>query len=215
MSDEELLELQRCSHSEAMTATTDVLDAAGIPYRLASTTANFELASIGSGQVGEVIISVRKEQHRAARAALEEEFLKVELPADHFLHGATDEELIEVVGQEDDWSPFDVAHASRLIRERGIDFEKIERERIQYIEKLKKGKPAPRVLIVAGWLFTLLGGLFGLGIAWSLCTMKEKTSYGTFFTYDAKSRAIGHKMRLVSIVLTLLWMGGVIASRNS
>src|SRR6056297_1757683 len=107
---EELLEIQRCSHSEAAEQTTSILKEAGIRFRLASTTGNFDLTSIGTGQGGEVIISVAKQDHRAAIAALEQALLEIELPDNHFLHDASDEELVEVVGQASEWSPFDVAH---------------------------------------------------------------------------------------------------------
>ncbi|MEM1084216.1 MAG: hypothetical protein AAGI48_08840 [Verrucomicrobiota bacterium] len=202
---DELLELQRCAHPDATEDTTSVLRAAGIPYRLSTTAASFDITSIGSGQSGEVVIAVRKENYKAARNALENASLKDELPDDHFLHEATPEELVQIVGDADEWSPFDVAHASRLLRERGIDLEEVEEKRVARIEALRTGKPAPASLIRAGWFFTVVGGFIGMGIAWSLCTMKEKTPYGTYFSYDGESREIGRRMQRVSVVLTILW----------
>jgi hypothetical protein len=69
-------------------------------------------------------------------------------------------------------------------------------------EKLKQGKPASRTLLFFGWLFSVLGGLIGLGIAWSICFMKEKTPEGEFFTYDEKSRGIAKSMFVLACVMT-------------
>ncbi len=134
----------------------------------------------------------------AARAATEREHLKIDLPADHYLLSSTDAELVEIVAHSSEWSGFDVAHARRLISQRGIDLKQIEDKVAEHIHRLRQGKPASERLIVFGWVFSFLGGLIGVGIGWSLASMKEKTPYGEFFTYDEKSRAIGGRMLKVA-----------------
>jgi hypothetical protein len=81
----ELIELRRCRDGDSVAETESVLDAAQIPYRVGSTATNFDISTIGSGSDPEVIISVRRADFAAARAAMEEEYLKVELPADHYM----------------------------------------------------------------------------------------------------------------------------------
>lgn len=199
----ELIELQRCKHPEAITEYTEILDKADITYRLSSTASNFDLSSIGSGQDEEVIITVHKNQYKDARTALENEFIKVDLPDDHYLHNSTDQELIEIVGQFNEWSPFDVAHAHRMINERGIDLNKVEQEHVAYIGKLKSGRPASSLLILAGWVLTIVGAIGGIGISWSLRTMKDKTPYGEFYTYDKESRETGLYMQICSTFMAV------------
>jgi len=75
---------------------------------------------------------------------------------------------------------------------------KVEEKKAEHVHQLRRGRRASKKLIVFGWVFSLLGGLIGLGIAWSLASMKEKTPHGEFFTYDEESRAIGRKMLKVA-----------------
>ena len=64
-------------------------------------------------------------------------------------------------------------------------------EIIAELERLRAGKPAPAQLIRMGWRGAITGGIVGLLIAWSICTAKERTAQGEFFTYDAASREKG------------------------
>ena len=195
------VELQRCRDPESLTQITGILDAAGITYRRSALPAMFELSKIGAGEEAEVVVSVPRDLYGAARAAMESACPATRLPEDHYLLTSTDEELIEIVAQSSDWSAFDVAHARRLIGERGIDIKRIEGKRAEHLRQLRLGKPASKKLIFFGWFFSCLGGLIGLGIAWSLCYMKEKTPDGEFPTYDERSRAVGQKMLMVAIVV--------------
>lgn len=192
--EEDFLELSRCRDGESVEDTKAVLDSAAIPYRLASTAPTFDISTIGTGADPVVIISVRKADYPAARVAMEEDLIRVDLPDDHYLLTATDHELAEILGKPSEWSPFDVAHARRLAAQRGVDLELIESSKRQRLDMLKRGKPASKGLMFAGWLFSALGGLFGIGIAWSICFMKEKTPEGEFHTYDARSRDLGKGM---------------------
>lgn len=137
----------------------------------------------------------------AARAEMEKEHLKINLPENHYLLGSTDEELVEIVAHSSEWSGFDVAHARRLISQRGIDLKKVMDKRAEHIDQLRRGKRASKRLIVFGWIFSFLGGLIGVGIAWSLVSMKEKTPDGEFFSFDEESRVVGGRMLKISVTV--------------
>lgn len=139
-----------------------------------------------------------------SRAEREREYLKSDLPVDHYLLTSTDEELVEILAHPSNWCGFDVAHARRLVMQRGIDFKKVDEKKAEHVQQLRRGRRASRKLIVFGWVFSVLGGLIGLGIAWSLVSMKEKTPYGEFFTYDERSRAIGRTMLKVAAAMTAI-----------
>lgn len=108
----------------------------------------------------------RKNVETAAESPVELEsvYLKTDLPENHYLTTSTNEELVEVVAHSSEWSPFDVAHARRLIGERGIDLKKVDQKRAEHLRQLRQGRPASKQLIFFGWVFSLLGGLVGLGI---------------------------------------------------
>ena len=210
-----MIELQRCLDAGSVAETTGLLDAAGIEYRVSSTASNFDFATIGSGGGGEAIINVARADYEPARAAMEAEFCEMDLPEGYHLLSASDDELIEIVGQSTEWSAYDVAHAKRLIAERGVDLAEADEKKTELIEQLKAGKPAPPAMIPLGWICTFAGGLIGIGIAWTLCTAKERTPHGDFFTYDEESRNTGKAMRLVGIAVLAIVLGIGFFIRNA
>ena len=158
----------------------------------------FDIGKIGAVDDAQVIVSVPRNLYEAARAVMESENLKIELPENHYLLTSTDEELVEIVAKASEWSAFDVAHARRLIGQRGIDFKKIEDKRAEHLGQLRQGRRASKTLIFFGWVFSVLGGVIGVTIAWFLAYMKGRTPDGDFFTYDEESRAVGRRMLKVA-----------------
>lgn len=94
-----------------------------------------------------------------------------------------------------------MTHARRLAAQRGVDLELIESRKRQRLDELKRGKPASTGLLCAGWLFSAFGGFVGIGIAWSICFMKEKTPEGEYHTYDARSRDLGKGMLFLGCLI--------------
>ena len=199
-----LVELQRCRDSSSVDELKGILDAAGIPYRVGSDAPVIDISNIGTGNEAQVIISVRSEDYAAARAAMEHDCLATPLPEDHYLLTSSDTELAEILAQPEEWSAFDVAHARRLVNERGIDLSIIAAKREERLTRLVQGKQASGFLLGLGWVSAILGGLLGIAIAWSLQYSKEKTPDGEFFTYNTESRTAGKLMFPVAIITVLL-----------
>ena len=201
---ESTIELLRCHEGESLANLKRVLDEAGIPYRLASTAPVFDIASIGSGHEAQVIVSVERGDFRRARAALESDALSTDLPADHHLRGFETFELEEILAKESEWSPFDVAHARRLLTERGIASQAVAKRKEAWLEEMRKGKPAPVWLLLLGWASALMGGVIGLAIGLSLCYMKENTPDGVFPTYNAGARENGAWMVVLAGIVLMV-----------
>lgn len=204
MPKEELIELFRSQDMDAVKQVVAVLDEVGIAYHLIEDEGGFDLTAIGSEEASEKIVNIQTSDHEKARAALEADSLNSDLPEGHHLLLSTDDELAEIVNHASEWSPFDVAHARKLLEERGIDTAKLAEDRAERIARLKQGKPAPKALVFFGWLFSILGGLIGIAIAWSLSQTKDKTPDGEFHRYDGASRAIGEKMLKVGIAVLVI-----------
>ena len=202
--DANFVELLRCRDGGILEETRLILDKAGVPYRFGSTETSFDITSIGTTQNVDVIVTVGRDHYQAARDAMEAEYLNADLPDDHFLLSASDHEIAEILGKPEEWSAFDVAHARRIARNRGVDEIEVVKQREERLERLKRGKPASKTLLFFGWMFSLVGGFIGLGIAWSICYMKERVPEGEFFTHDEKSREKGKLMMVVACIMIAL-----------
>jgi len=200
-----MIELLRCTDETHAREVAAILDAAGVSYRL-GTAGGHDIVGVTPTTDIEVLIRVSEENYAAARTALEEDSLRSPLPENHYLLSATDEELADVVGSASDWSPFDVAHARRLMAERGIDPTMIQEKKEARMRQLQSGKPASTFLLALGWISTITSGVIGLGIGWSLCYMKETTPEGEFYTYDEGSRKQGTYMMAVSALVAAVYL---------
>jgi len=147
-----LVELQRCRDAASVEDLIRILDAAGISHRVGSDAPVIDISSIGTGNEAQAIIGVHEEDDEAARAAMEQDSLQVELPSDHDLLTSTDDEIVEIAAQPGEWSAFDVAHARRFMNERGINPARIETLGRGRLAQLREGKPAPTYLLVIGWI---------------------------------------------------------------
>ncbi len=205
MSEDDLIELFRSQDVDALKQVIAVLDGAGIGYHLIADEGGFDLTSIGSGDDdSERVINIERSNFEAARTLLEEDCLKADLPKDHHLLHSSDEELIEVVTHASEWSAFDTAHARRLLGERGVDVKKLEEERAARVARLRAGQPGPKGLILFGWVFSILGGLIGIAVAYSLMTSKVTKADGEFLKYDEVTRKIGGKMFKVAVIVAVI-----------
>jgi len=204
MPQEDLVEFFRSKDRSSLKHVIAVLDEASIAHQVITEEEGFDISSVGSGDDFEAFITLQSSDHDTARAALEADSLEVDLPFDHHLLKSSDEELIEVITHASEWSAFDVAHARRLLTERGVDITKLEADRAKRVAKLKKGIPAPKALILIGWIFSLLGGLLGLAVAWFLTQTKDKTLDGQYHRYDQATRQTGEIMfKVAAAVFTL------------
>jgi hypothetical protein len=210
------IEFQRFTDDEALQETLAALEAAGIPCRTGSTSPGTETSWTGTGYISQIILSVPASRHPEARAILEARYVGIPLPADHHLHSASDDDLIEILSHETEWDPYDVAHARRIARARNIDQDFIQHIASQRLAHLREGKQASRLLVIGGVLLAIFGAwgmpllsAMALGIGWSLAAMKENRPEGRFPTYDAPSRRTGKGIcifaALTFIIAILRW----------
>ena len=209
--DDEFLELQRLRHGGPADDLIRLLDGAGIDYRTSSTAPTFDLSSLGAERDAEVIFSVAAEDYPKARDLLEATYLDDPLPDDHHLLTASDDDLIEILAHESEWSAFDVAHARKMAEARGLDPAEVQREREQSLRLKQEGKQASRFLVLGGFVCCiiagcgfLLFGIAGVGIGWSLVSMKDKTPEGVFPTYDEASRKVGVIMIWFAVIAAVV-----------
>ncbi|MBB5037964.1 hypothetical protein [Prosthecobacter dejongeii] len=206
-------ELVRTKSGDELAAVVETLTTAGVPHRVSSSQAAFDITEVGRGDYpADMMVMVSRADLHAARLALEGSFAETELPADHFLHTASDEEILEILSVPADWDPFVVVHARRLAADRDIKPAEITVKSAEQIQALEMGRPAARWHLVLGWFSVLLGGIVGMGIGYSLAYMKESHAEGEFYTYDLRTREIGRWMMWSGVVMLVVWRF-ILASR--
>lgn len=151
------VELVRFREGEGVRDCCDVLDQAGVTYRLSTDAPAFDYAAIGGGAKGSVIVMVPASDEVKARTVLLDDARKViqehGLPDDYHLREFDDSELALVVHKPAEWAAFDVAAAEVLLRERGLPFtppsyELTESDIAEREEKAREFKSAHLLLIV-------------------------------------------------------------------
>lgn len=203
-------EVMRSGSMEEIRTASEVLDVNGILYQVSNVGAVFDVTTIGSQPLNDYFIKVADSDLESARSALENHYTAKDLPRDHFLRTATDEDIVEILASPLDWDAFTVAHARRSAATRGINPDvikgKTDERIIEKRKDIKVGKAAPTWLLVFGWGCALLGGLIGIGIGYSLSYMKEETPEGRFYTYDESSRRRGGQLLIFSVVMLVVWI---------
>jgi hypothetical protein len=126
---------------------------------------------------------------------------------DYYLLSFSSKELLEVLQNRYDWSDIDVLLSEKLLRERGVAFDKQIFESIneKEIETLSKGEKKSRVWIFKGYLLSFLGGIGGALTAYSIMKTKKKLPDGSIvYDYDESTRNHAENMMYISVACLIL-----------
>lgn len=93
----------------------------------------------------------------------------------HYLFDFSSKELREILENQDDWSPFDYQLAKKILLERDeyLDENYLNTIELERIEKQYQQEKTPTDLILAGFIFCLLGGVIGIAIGLYILTSKK------------------------------------------
>ena len=118
-----------------------------LEYQLEDNSLSFDPTFANNGFGKEFCVKLKKSDFEKGNAFLLEKAEKeiVEIDKDYYLLSFTDKELFELIAASDEWSPFDLSLAERLLKERGKEvtpeeIEKIKTNRIVELSKQKKVK---------------------------------------------------------------------------
>ena len=181
----------------------------GIECIFVDTSPQVGASVMGGDMLKECEIQLKPEQFEAADTLLEDyaKNLINNLPEDYYLLSFTDEELQDVVLKHDEWSEFDYMLARKLLAERGktLDETQIKALREQRIADLAKPEKVHLGWIIAGYVFALLGGFFGIITGYVLYSAKKTLPNGAVVhTYTPSDRSNGRIILLFGIVVLLL-----------
>jgi len=216
------VELLRSKSLEELEVVVHLLEEAGIACRVSSVKASNNYTQLGHlDEPEDGVVTVAQADFRAARDTLESAYAEEELPEGHFLRTGSDEDILAVLAEPDDWSAFDVAHARRLAQERGLDLsqQKVVAEKLR--KNYEAGVPAPLWLIILGWVMVVvscgtdLGLIFSVGIGYRIAFWKVDRALGGFYLYDEPSRQTGKVLFYTAIVVGVAWHLLILVRRMS
>ena len=187
-----------------------LLDEQRIAYTIDHAPARFS-AALGMASAEQFVVSLRPEDFTRVRQ-LEEDHAEdslAELPADYYLFQFSNAELWDLLAQPAAWSSHDVALAARLLRERGetVTDDTLQTLRLYNTATLAAPDPSPTGWIIAGYALAVLGGVFGMGIGWSLRRYRKTLPDGRQVPgYAEADRAHGTRMLALGAVGLVFWL---------
>jgi hypothetical protein len=128
----------------------------------------------------------------------------------HYLFSASDEELFDLLVKPDEWSSFDVALASQLLRQRGRDIspDTLKLLRQRRVMELAQPDRDQNIWIGSGYASALLGGLLGIFIGYHLYSNRLQLPDGRrVYTFSAQDRVHGLRIMVLAVVMFVLLVG--------
>jgi hypothetical protein len=149
------------------------------------------------------------EQASQVLADLDKDALSQANP-NHYLFTFSDEELFDLLVKPDEWSSFDVALASQLLRKRGRDIspDTLKLLRQHRVAKLAEPDRDHTIWIRSGYVSALLGGLLGFFIGYHLYAHRNQLPDGRrVYAYSPKDRVHGLRIMTLGAIMLLLFVG--------
>lgn len=208
---DDLVLLQRFLDPDQAVEMAETLSKHGIESELDTNNPNVVGTFTANTANKEVLLMIYQRDLDRAKALLDsladEEVVEGEITG-HYLESFTVEELWEVVQKPDEWNPVDVALAKKLLKEKGEEAsdEKIAGSQESRLEELAQPQPAHLALLIAGYLFAVVGGVFGIIIGLQLKrSTKELPNGEKVFFYTEANRKDGQRMVVISIAMIVFW----------
>ncbi len=166
-------------------------------------------SSFSSSLLNEFEIKIDEQDFKKAEEILwnDSEAVIKNLPEDYYLFSFSEGELKEVVYKRDEWNDLDYSLAIYLLKKQGIELttEQLNQYRADRIKELKKPEKNHFGWILAGYLFSFLGGLLGFIIGYVLYTQKKTLPNGErVYEYSEKDRKHGKWMIRIGVVVLVL-----------
>jgi len=173
---------------------------------LADNIAPVDVTFSGSTLLNQYEIRIDSLDFEKAEAILEKDAENVlgKIDQDYYLLSFTDEELYEVLLKSDEWNIFDYKLAQKILTNRGktIDPEMLASLRKERLKILAKPEENQKPWIIAGYLFSFLGGGIGIVIGYSLWTSKKTLPNGErIYSYNDTDRQHGKMIFFIGLIV--------------
>lgn len=192
---------------EQATDLKDLLSENGIESILADNVPPVDVTFSGNTLRNEIEIRLKQSDFKKAEDILEKnaEELIASIDKDYYLFEFTDEELYEVLLKSDEWNAFDYTLAQKILKQRGksVDKELLNSLKKERLKDLAKPEENQKPWIIAGYIFSLVGGFLGLIIGYFLWTSKKTLPNGQkVYSYSANDRKHGKYIFYIGLIIT-------------
>lgn len=206
----ELLTFQKFNDRQLAQDMADVLSEGGVEYLLEKSPVTFDPAFRSRTEASdEFLLKIAGTDFEKANGIVnhyEKQFIN-DAPADHYLFGFTNDELLDLIAKRDEWSAFDYELARKILADRGVVITENQDSELQEkrIEELKQHTELPTWLIVTGFVCACLGGMLGLLLGLYIVSAKKTLPNGeVFYQYNQKNRQLGRWMIGLALVVVLI-----------
>ena len=209
--EEEFITFQKFSDQNAALQLGDFFKEKGLKYLIEDNSLRFDPTFSNNGFGKEFCIKLKKSDFEKGNAFLNEKAENeiVEIDNDYYLLSFTDKELFELIAASDEWSPFDVLLAERLLKERGkeVTLDEIENIKKNRIVELSQPERSQRTYIIIGYITAILGGFLGIFIGWHLFTFKKTLPNGNrIYAYSDNDRKHGNRILIIGGIFLVIWL---------
>jgi hypothetical protein len=208
---EEFITFQKFNDQNSASELGDFFKEKKLEYLLEDNSLSFDPTFANNGFDKEFCIKLKKSDFEKGNAFLNEkaEIEIVEIDKDYYLFSFTDKELLELITASDEWSPFDVSLAEKLLNERGkeVTSEEIKKLKTNRIVELSKPEESQRTYIIIGYITAILGGVLGIFIGWHLLTFKKTLPNGNrIYAYSENDRKQGNRILILGGIFLVIWL---------
>jgi hypothetical protein len=127
-----------------------------------------------------------------------------QVSSDHYLFSFSNDELLKVLIEKNEWNEIDVLLSEKILTERGItiDYNELSEQRKSRNIELSKPKGGQFGWIIVGYISAILGGFLGLVIGYFIWKAKNTLPNGQKVpAYSEKSRKHGVAIFLISLIV--------------
>jgi hypothetical protein len=184
----------------------ELLKENGIASLLADNIPPVDVTFSGNTLQNEFEVRIKQSDFKKAEEILEKnaENLIDQIDKDYYLFEFADEELYEILLKSDEWNAFDYTLAQKILKQRGksVDKELLNSLKNERLRDLAKPEENQKPWIIAGYIFSLLGGFLGLIIGYFLWTSKKTLPNGQkVYSYSVNDRKHGKYIFYLGLII--------------
>ena len=128
---------------------------------------------------------------------------------DHYLFDFSDDELLEILENYNEWGETDFILAQKILNDRGknISNEKVQELKDKKIAELRKPEKGHKGWLIFGFISAIFGGLLGIFIGYHHFRFKKSIPTGEkVYAYDTETRRTGLRIFYIGIASLVIWI---------